>query len=47
VPGAADTAVRERLTARIAPLGGTLTAGPPGTVGLRLPLAPADEERER
>ncbi|MDH6214898.1 sensor histidine kinase [Streptomyces pseudovenezuelae] len=44
VPGAA---VRERLTARIAPLGGTLTAGPPGTVGLRLPLAPADEERER
>ncbi|MFJ6085689.1 histidine kinase [Streptomyces sp. NPDC092369] len=47
VPGAADTAVRERLTARIAPLGGTLTAGPPGTVGLRLPLAPGEEERER
>ncbi|MGW1211565.1 histidine kinase [Streptomyces sp. NPDC002499] len=47
VPGAAGTAVRERLTARIAPLGGTLTAGPPGTVGLRLPLAPAVEEGER
>ncbi|MFI6933784.1 histidine kinase [Streptomyces sp. NPDC050287] len=53
VPRAAGPAVRERLTARIAPLGGTLTTGPPGTVGLRLPLAPAaaseprDEERER
>ncbi|MFI6468410.1 histidine kinase [Streptomyces sp. NPDC050538] len=49
VPRAADTAVRARLTARIAPLGGTLTAGrPPGTVHLRLPLtAPDDEERER
>ncbi|MFJ4785751.1 histidine kinase [Streptomyces sp. NPDC088794] len=47
VPGAAGAAVRERLTARIAPLGGTLTAGPPGTVGLRLPLAPAVEEGER
>ncbi|MGW3290340.1 histidine kinase [Streptomyces sp. NPDC001002] len=47
VPGAAGTAVRERLTARIAPLGGTLTAGPPGTLGLRLPLAQADEEGER
>jgi len=49
VPRAADTAVRDRLTARIAPLGGTLAAGrPPGTVHLRLPLAaPDDEERER
>ncbi|MBK3580782.1 histidine kinase [Streptomyces sp. MBT65] len=49
VPRAADPAVRDRLTARIAPLGGTLTAGrPPGTVRLRLPLAaPDDEERER
>ncbi|MFJ2161193.1 histidine kinase [Streptomyces sp. NPDC087856] len=49
VPRAADTAVRARLTARIAPLGGTLTAGrPPGTVHLRLPLAaPDDEERQR
>ena len=49
VPRAADTAVRARLTARIAPLGGALTAGhPPGTVHLRLPLtAPDDEERQR
>jgi hypothetical protein len=49
VPRAAAPAVRDRLTARIAPLGGTLTAGrPPGTVHLRLPLAaPDDEERER
>ncbi|MFI7504416.1 histidine kinase [Streptomyces sp. NPDC049687] len=47
VPPVADAAVRERLTARIAPLGGTLTTGPPGRVRLRLPLAPVDEERER
>ncbi|WOX11511.1 histidine kinase [Streptomyces sp. N50] len=49
VPRAKDTAVQARLAARIAPLGGTLTAGrPPGTVHLRLPLtAPDDEERER
>ncbi|MEV6507043.1 histidine kinase [Streptomyces sp. NPDC051642] len=49
VPRATAPAVRARLTARIAPLGGTLTAGrPPGTVHLRLPLtAPDDEERER
>ena len=49
VPRAVDPAVRARLTARIAPLGGTLTAGhPPGTVHLRLPLAaPDDEERQR
>ncbi|MFM9551199.1 histidine kinase [Streptomyces caniscabiei] len=39
VPRAARTAVRERLTARVAPLGGTLTTGGPDTVHLRLPLA--------
>ncbi|MFJ5305674.1 histidine kinase [Streptomyces sp. NPDC088350] len=50
VPRAAGTAVRDRLTARIAPLGGTLTAGrPPGTVRLRLPLVavPDDEGTQR
>ncbi|MFH0181028.1 histidine kinase [Streptomyces cacaoi] len=51
VPRAARPAVRERLAARVAALGGTLTTGRPGTVGLRLPLAPVpqqgDEERER
>ncbi|MFD7427724.1 histidine kinase [Streptomyces sp. NPDC059818] len=49
VPGAADSAVRERLTTRVAAVGGTLTTGPPGTVRLRLPLAaaPDNEERER
>ncbi|WP_043687755.1 sensor histidine kinase [Streptomyces xylophagus] len=49
VPRAADPAVRDRLTARIAPLGGSLTTGrPPGTVQLRLPLAvPDDEETQR
>ncbi|UUU23692.1 sensor histidine kinase [Streptomyces sp. DSM 40750] len=41
VPRAARPAVRERLTARIAPLGGTLTPGGPDTVHLRLPLAAA------
>lgn len=41
VPRAARLAVRERLTARITPLGGTLTTGGPGTVHLRLPLAAA------
>jgi hypothetical protein len=40
VPCAAHPAVRERLAARIAALGGTLTTGPAGTVRLRLPLAP-------
>nr|WP_254408748.1 histidine kinase [Streptomyces sp. AC495_CC817] len=39
VPHAARTAVRERLTARVVPLGGTLTTGGPDTVHLRLPLA--------
>jgi hypothetical protein len=53
VPRAARPAVRELLAARAAALGGTLDTGPPGTVGLRLPLAPEprtredDEERER
>ncbi|MFG3034604.1 histidine kinase [Streptomyces sp. NPDC048253] len=51
VPRAARPAVRERLAARVAALGGTLTTGRPDTVGLRLPLAPVpqqgDEERER
>ena len=50
VPRAAEPAVRDRLTARIAPLGGTLMTGrPPGTVHLRLPLTavPDDEERQR
>ncbi|MEU5342175.1 histidine kinase [Streptomyces sp. NPDC020766] len=52
VPRAADPAVRERLTTRIAALGGTLTTGPQGTVRLRLPLAdapdtPDNEERHR
>ncbi|MET8163990.1 histidine kinase [Streptomyces sp. NPDC005329] len=51
VPRAARPAVRERLAARVAALGGTLITGRPDTVGLRLPLAPVpqqgDEERER
>ncbi|MGW0876323.1 sensor histidine kinase [Streptomyces sp. NPDC002740] len=51
VPTAARPAVRERLAARVAALGGTLIAGRPDTVGLRLPLTPVpqqgDEERER
>lgn len=58
VPGAAQPAVRDRLAARVAALGGTLTsetARPAGTVRLSLPLTadlpPAgpltDEERDR
>lgn len=47
VPRAADPAVRERLTTRIAALGGTLTTGPQGTVRIRLPLAGAPENEER
>ncbi|MDX2935939.1 histidine kinase [Streptomyces ipomoeae] len=39
VPHASGTAVRERLAARVAAVGGTLTTAPPGTVRLRLPLA--------
>ncbi|WP_330438061.1 histidine kinase [Streptomyces griseoaurantiacus] len=45
VPEAVRPGVRERLTARLAPLAGTLTTGPDGTVGLRLPLA-AHEDHE-
>ncbi|MEU2281845.1 histidine kinase [Streptomyces sp. NPDC013178] len=40
VPGTARPAVRERLQARVAALGGTLTTAPPGPVRLRLPFAP-------
>ncbi|TPQ19534.1 hypothetical protein FGD71_025195 [Streptomyces sporangiiformans] len=40
VPHAARPAVRERLAARVAALGGTLSTGPAGTVRLLLPLAP-------
>ncbi|MDQ0946701.1 signal transduction histidine kinase [Streptomyces phaeochromogenes] len=47
VPRAADSAVRERLTTRVAALGGTLTTGPQGTVRLRLPLAVAPDNEER
>ncbi|MER6790195.1 histidine kinase [Streptomyces sp. NPDC000658] len=47
VPRAADSAVRERLTMRVAGLGGTLTTGPQGTVHLRLPLAVAQDLEER
>jgi signal transduction histidine kinase len=46
VPRAAGPAVRERIAAWVEALGGTLTADGPGTVHLRLPLAPVDEERE-
>ncbi|GAA3500450.1 hypothetical protein GCM10019016_075560 [Streptomyces prasinosporus] len=51
VPGAARPVLRERLAARVAALDGTVSAGPAGTVRLRLPLAPGaargDEERRR
>ncbi|MFI0779371.1 histidine kinase [Streptomyces sp. NPDC021212] len=40
VPGTALPAVQERLRARVAALGGTLTTAPPGPVRLRLPFAP-------
>ncbi|MCX4972831.1 histidine kinase [Streptomyces sp. NBC_00620] len=46
VPRAARPAVRERLAARVAALGGTLTNDRPGTVCLRLPLAAAPESEE-
>ncbi|MGW3409505.1 histidine kinase [Streptomyces sp. NPDC000888] len=46
VPQAARPAVRERLAARVAALGGTLTNDRPGTVCLRLPLAAAAESEE-
>ncbi|MFJ6809983.1 histidine kinase [Streptomyces anulatus] len=45
--GVPHAAVRERLTTRVATLGGTLTADPQGTVHLRLPLAAAPDEEER
>ncbi|UIX32402.1 ATP-binding protein [Streptomyces sp. GQFP] len=45
VPRAAGPAVRERLAARVEALGGTLTTDGPGTVHLRLPFAPVEEER--
>ncbi|MET4924618.1 histidine kinase [Streptomyces sp. PSRA5] len=47
VPRAALPVVRERLAARVAALGGTLTTAPPGPVHLRLPLAQCDEKRDR
>lgn len=47
VPRAALPVVRERLTARVAALGGTLTTEPPGTLRLRLPLDQGDEKRDR
>ncbi|WP_327695899.1 sensor histidine kinase [Streptomyces sp. NBC_00459] len=52
VPRAAALAVQERLTTRVAALGGTVTTGPKGAVRLRLPLAvaqdtPDNEERHR
>jgi signal transduction histidine kinase len=47
VPRAADSTVRERLTTRVAALGGTVTTGPQGTVRLRLPLAVAQDNEER
>ncbi|ROQ67485.1 signal transduction histidine kinase [Streptomyces sp. 840.1] len=47
VPRAAGSAVRERLTTRIAAVGGTLTTGPWGTVRLRLPLAVVQDNEER
>jgi hypothetical protein len=40
LPRAGHHEVRERLAARVAALGGTLTTGGPGRVRLRLPLAP-------
>ncbi|PSM41874.1 histidine kinase [Streptomyces dioscori] len=46
VPRAARPAVRELLAARAAALGGTLDTDRPGTVGLRLPLAPVPQEAD-
>ncbi|WTD76310.1 hypothetical protein OHB56_21985 [Streptomyces sp. NBC_01635] len=43
VPGATRGLVRERLAARVAALGGTVTTGPADTLRLRLPLAPGPE----
>lgn len=47
VPRAARSAVRERLLARVAALGGTLTTDAPDTVRLRLPLVPDQGDEER
>ncbi|WP_326757898.1 histidine kinase [Streptomyces phaeochromogenes] len=47
VPRAARPAVRERLLARVAALGGTLTTDAPDTVRLRLPLVPDQGDEER
>lgn len=47
VPRAARPAVRERLLARVAALGGTLTTDAPDTVRLRLPLVPDQGDAER
>ncbi|MGW0710666.1 histidine kinase [Streptomyces sp. NPDC002643] len=43
VPHASGSAVRERLAARVTAVGGTLATAPPGTVHLRLPIAPEAE----
>lgn len=43
VPRATRPAVRERLAARAAALGGSVTAGHPGTLLLRLPLTPGPD----
>lgn len=45
VPRAARPAVRERLAARVAALGGTLATDPPGPVLLRLPLDNTENDR--
>ncbi|MGI3227387.1 hypothetical protein ACRJ4B_29680 [Streptomyces sp. GTA36] len=47
VPRAARPVVRERLVARVAALGGTLTTDAPGTVRLRLPLVPDQGDKEQ
>lgn len=50
VPRAARSVVRERLTARVTALGGTLATDPPGPIRLRLPLVtsgPAKDDAER
>ncbi|MFC8080224.1 histidine kinase [Streptomyces sp. NPDC057307] len=47
VPRAALPVVRERLSARVAALGGTLTTEPAGMLRLRLPLDQGDEKRDR
>ncbi|XQE82842.1 histidine kinase [Streptomyces microflavus] len=46
IPIPAGPAVREGLTVRVTPLGGTVTTGPPGTVQLRLPFTTAQDNEE-